>query len=192
MAHYDFRTLSPSDFELLVRDLLTAEHNWRLEAFGHGQDGGVALRGWINGKKLIVQCKHYIGSAFSDLRKTARSEVTKMDRERPDRYLFVTSQNLGKTQKDMLAKVLSKWLTSPADLLTQLDINELLARHPKIERQHFKLWLASTEVLGRIVHNGLWERSEALMEDISDRVKLYVRSPADARASKVLAANDVV
>jgi hypothetical protein len=192
LPDYDFKTLSPTDFELLVRDLLAAEYGWKLEAFGRGQDGGVDLRGWVNGKKIVVQCKHYAGSTFADLSTSARKEVAKMNKERPDRYLFATTQNLSRTQKDSLAKDLSPWLTSPGDLLMQLDLNEMLGRHHYVERQHFKLWLASTGMLELIVRSGLWARSEALMEDIRDRVKLYVRSPGYGRASSRLDGHHVV
>ncbi len=192
MPSYDFKTLSPSDFELLVRDLLRAEHGWKLEAFGHGRDGGVDLRGQVRGQKTIVQCKHYAGSTFADLRAAAREESIKMARERPQKYLFVTSQNLSRTQKDTLCGELSNWVGGPEDVLAQLDLNELLGRHHRVERQHFKLWLASTNVLERIVQSGLWERSEALMEDISDRVRLYVRSPGYERALQRLNEGHVV
>ncbi|MEU1756974.1 restriction endonuclease [Micromonospora matsumotoense] len=192
MPSYDFKTLSPSDFEILVRDLLRAEFGWKLEAFGHGRDGGVDLRGQVRGMKTIVQCKHYAGSTFADLRAAAREESTKMMKERPQKYLFVTSQNLSRTQKDTLCGELSSWIGGPEDVLAQLDLNELLGRHPQVERQHFKLWLASTNVLERIVQSGLWERSEALMEDISDRVRLYVRSPGYERAMQRLSDGHVV
>jgi len=174
LADYDFRTLSPNDFELLIRDLLEAEYRWRLEAFGRGRDGGIDLRASTAAGNVVVQCKHYLGSSFSDLRASARREVPKMDKEKPDRYLFVTSQDLNRTQKDTLAGDLQPWLSDTADLLTQADINGLITRHPIVEQQHFKLWLASTTILERIVQSGIWERSEALLEDIRDRVKLYV------------------
>ena len=192
MPAYDFRTLSPADFELLVRDLLSAEHGWRLEAFGHGRDGGIDLRGRVNGAKIVVQCKHYAGSTFADLCSSARGEATKMDAEQPDLYLFATSQNLSRTQKDTLLGQLAPWLADSANLLTQLDLNELLGRHPQVERQHFKLWLASTGMLERIARSGVWERSEALMEDVRDRVRLYVRSPAFERSMKRLDEGHVV
>ncbi|WP_433373850.1 restriction endonuclease [Actinoplanes sp. CA-142083] len=174
MADYDFRTLSPSDFEILIRDLLQAEYEWHLEAFGHGRDGGIDLRARTATGKIVVQCKHYLGSSFSDLRSSARREVSKMNNENPDRYLFVTSQDLNRTQKDTLADDLKPWISDTADLLTQKDINDLITRHPVVEQQHFKLWLASTTILDRIVQSGIWSRSEALLEDIRDRVKLYV------------------
>jgi hypothetical protein len=189
---YDFATLSPTDFELLVRDLLKIEQGWRLEAFGAGKDGGVDLRCVMPSQKVVVQCKHYAGSSFADLRAAARREVAKMQKEKPDRYLFVTSQALSRTQKDTLVLDLAPWVSNPADILMQVDLNEMLARNPDVERAHFKLWLGSSAVLETIVHSGLWARSEALLEDISDRVRLYVRSPAFDRALKRLNESNVV
>jgi hypothetical protein len=192
LADYDFRTLSPNDFEILIRDLLEAEYRWRLEAFGRGRDGGIDLRASTAEGKVVVQCKHYLGSSFSDLRSSARREAPKMDKEKPDRYLFVTSQNLNRTQKDTLAGDLKPWLSDTADLLTQVDINGLITRHPIVEQQHFKLWLASTTILERIVQSGIWERSEALLEDIRDRVKLYVPAGSFKAAHELLDEKHVV
>lgn len=176
MQDYDFHTLSPSDFELLTRDLLEAEYGWVLEAFAHGRDGGVDLRGYHENGKMVIQCKHYVGSTFAHLIAAAHTEVAKMDVEKPDRYLFVCSMGLTRTQKDSLAVQLVPWLVSSLDLVTRHDLNASLPRNPDVERQHFKLWLASSTVLERIANSGLWERSEALMEDICDRVRLYVRT----------------
>ncbi|MEH1130731.1 restriction endonuclease [Micromonospora sp. CPCC 206061] len=81
LADYDFHTLSPSDFEILIHDLLEADRQWRLEAFGRGRDGGVDLRAKTTAGKIVVQCKHYLGSTFSDLRSSARREVPKMEEE---------------------------------------------------------------------------------------------------------------
>jgi hypothetical protein len=36
VTDYDFKTLSPIDFEMLVCQLLRRSHGWSLEAFGHG------------------------------------------------------------------------------------------------------------------------------------------------------------
>lgn len=44
---YDFTTLSPQDFEHFVRDLLEAEHGWRLKAFGSGPDGASISPVWV-------------------------------------------------------------------------------------------------------------------------------------------------
>jgi hypothetical protein len=47
---YDFKTLSPLDFEDLVPDLLQAELDIRLESFGPGRDQG-------------IDCRHAVGKA---------------------------------------------------------------------------------------------------------------------------------
>ena len=176
MPDYDFSTLSPSDFEILTRDLLEAEEGWQLEAFGSGPDGGIDLRTFVVEELVVVQCKHYSNSSFSDLKKACAREKVKMDDERPERYLLVTSKSLTRDQKDQLKVVLHPWLAGTADILTHSDLNKLLAKYPQVERSHFKLWLASTTVLDRIVHAGIWERSEALMEKVKDRVRLYVKT----------------
>lgn len=77
MPEYDFHTLSPMDFELLVRDLLQQRLEIELQAFGHGPDGGVDLRSSDNGKTTIVQCKHYSGSSFNDLKAAAKKKSLK-------------------------------------------------------------------------------------------------------------------
>lgn len=74
MPNYDFKSLSPVDFEVLVRDLLQEELNVRLESFRSGRDLGIDFRYSLDaGGEIIVQCKHYADSTFakllSDLRK---------------------------------------------------------------------------------------------------------------------------
>ena len=192
MADYDFSTLSPTDFELLVRDLLEAEHGWKLEAFGHGRDGGIDLRMSRRGNRTIVQCKHYVGSTFAQLRSSLKAEKQKMAKEKPTRYLVATTKSLSRTQKDTLAQDLAPLLNETDDLLQRIDLNHLIEQHPDVERQHFKLWLASSEVLSTIVNSGIWARSEALLEDIEKRVQLYVTNPSYARAAKGLSKNRVL
>lgn len=191
MPDYDFHTLSPHDFEILVCDLLRAHRGVELEAFGHGPDGGVDLRLRNESEYLIVQCKHYRGSSFSDLMRSARKEKEKMDRERPTTYLFVTSQDLSITQKDQLVETLRPHVNLPRDVLGLRDLNQLIADNPKVEENHFKLWMASASVIRRIVASGLWERSEGLMEEIQDRVRLYVSTSSYPAAIETLRKKNV-
>ncbi|GAB2873966.1 nSTAND3 domain-containing NTPase [Lentzea nigeriaca] len=187
MPDYNFTSLSPSDFEILMRDLLAAKYGLHFEAFAQGADGGVDLRAFENDKKTVVQCKHYSGSKFADLKRAATKEREKMEQERPNRYLFATTQNLTKQQKDKLHEILGDLLASPSDILCRTDINGLLSMYPEVEKAHFKLWLASTSVLQRIVNSGIWARSEALMESIQSRVRLYVSNASYKRAADMLA-----
>lgn len=192
MLSYDFTTLSPSDFEVLTRDLLQADKGWQLEAFATGPDGGVDLRTKADGKRIIVQCKHYARSSFSDLKKACQREREKMDDESPQEYLLVTSQDLTRDQRGNLVEILSPWLEDTLHIYSRLDLNDLLSRYPNIEKSHFKLWLASSEVLDRIINAGIWERSEALMEDIKDRIKLYAKSQSYDEAYQMLDEKKIV
>lgn len=191
MPEYNFSTLFPEDFEQLVCDLLKAKHDWDLEMFGRGPDGGVDLRAQDGHVKIVVQCKHYRGSTFYDLKRSSKNESLKMAIEKPDRYLFVTSQDLSKTRKDELFDTLRPWIKRPTDILCMKDINRLIDDFPAVEARHFKLWLASSEVLKRIVQSGIWERSEALMEEIQNRVKLYTLNPSYTAAMNLLSGRHV-
>lgn len=189
---YDFTSLSPHDFEILMRDLLSAEYSTRFEAFTYGPDGGVDLRAHIDDKKIIVQCKHYARSKFADLKRAVSNEAIKMRSDKPDRYLLVTTQDLTRHQKDALFVELGGLAKEPSDILARSDVNYLLSVHTNIEKNHFKLWLASSSVLQRIISTGVWERSEALMETVQNRVRLYVANSSYARAQSMLASVHVV
>lgn len=189
---YDFTTLSPQDFEHFVRDLLNAEHGWRLKAFASGPDGGVDLRCGSGKDKIVVQCKHYARSTPAQLKKSLVADKPKMAKEKPGRYLIATSRELSRTQHDTVAAAISPPLATPDDLLHQSDLNAVLGRRPEVERKHFKLWLASTEVLAAIVHSGIWARSEALLEDVQSRVRLYVSHDGYQRAEAILKKRRVV
>ena len=91
---YDFRTLSPLDFEELVRDLLQAEFGLLFESFGPGRDLGIDFRFARARGKAIVQVKHYPESGSSALLHVARKENEKVAKLKPVRYLLATSASL--------------------------------------------------------------------------------------------------
>jgi HJR/Mrr/RecB family endonuclease len=78
MPDYDFKQLSPYDFENLSRDLLQADEGLRLESFKTGRDGGIDFRFAHGSSKSIVQCKHYATTAFAGLLRELRKEAIKV------------------------------------------------------------------------------------------------------------------
>src|SRR5437868_2067305 len=103
---YDFLTLSPDDFQLLVRDLLQAELGIRLETFTHGADQGIDLRNVDKRRRdLIVQCKRYkdFGSLLRNLREF---ELAKVQRLQPARYILATSVPMNPKRKAKLLALL--------------------------------------------------------------------------------------
>lgn len=183
---HDFRQLSPLDFENLVRDLLQDEINIRIESFGPGKDGGVDFRFARAGKTTVIQVKHYVETSGSALVRAVAKENEKVVRLKPDRYILATSAGLTPALKDKLMAALPDAPLSRMDVLGREDINNLLERHPRVLRQHFKLWLTHTETLDRIVHSGIYNRTDAELEQIKSLVPRFVQNSSVAAAEAIL------
>lgn len=192
MPQHDLTRLSPLDFEELVRDLLAAEWQLPVESFSPGADGGIDLRATKheNGTDslIVVQCKHYARSPYRTLLRAARSEADRLTTmtPTPDRYIFATGQQLTPANKRQISNVFTPWVRTPSDIVGGGDIENLLARHPEIERRHIKLWLTNTAVLEQVLHAGLFNRSRIHLEELASRARLFVPHPALAEIRRVL------
>ncbi len=176
MPDYNFQTLSPIDFENLVRDLLQSELSIRLESFKAGKDQGIDLRySKANGLSLIVQAKHYAGTGFSGLLAHLKSkEMPKIDELRPDRYLLATSVPLSPANKDEIKEALFPHIKELYDIYGKDDLNNLIGLFPTVERQHFKLWLSSTTVLEEVLHGRIINQTRITLEEIADKARLTI------------------
>lgn len=175
--YYDFKTLSPEDFERLSRDLLSAEWGTGVESFKSGRDQGIDLRYATpdSSEKIVIQCKHYAPDAFARLKRHLQNEeLPKVRKLSPERYLVVTSIPLSVANKDELLELLHPWCKSTSDILGASEINGLLILHPNILRAHFKLWLSSTEVLERVLRAGVWNLSAATVEELQREICRFV------------------
>jgi hypothetical protein len=187
MPDYDFRSLSPHDFELLARDLLQKTLGVRLESFTAGRDAGIDLRYRDDSNHVIVQCKHYAESGFDALaRILAAKERTKVEKLSPSRYVLATSVGLTPGQKDKLLGILNPFCQGPGDILGRDDLNNLLTLHPEVERSHFKLWLTSSGVLERVLNAGIFADSATHVDRIRQRLARYVPNPSFDRARTIL------
>lgn len=187
MSDYTFETLSDYEFEQLARDLLQADLQVRLESFMRGADQGIDLRYTRDESHgLVVQCKHYVRSGFNRLLRSFEVERAKIERLRPDRYAIVTSVPLSPERKEKIVDLLSPFCQTPGDVYGAEDLNGLLRQHSEIEQRHPKLWLTSTAVLQRVLHAGVFSESTAQMEEIGDRMRLYVVNPSFRRAAEIL------
>jgi hypothetical protein len=193
MPHYDFKLLSPIDFECLSRDLLQEELKVRLENFKVGQDKGIDLR-YSESKtgNLIVQCKHYAESSFNALfHHLRKSEVKKAKALKPKRYILVTSLGLTPHQKDKLVSLFHPLIKTPSDIFGKESLNNLLGVFPEIEKQHFKLWFSSVPVLEEVLQARLKNLRRETMERIKTDAKYYVYSPSFPEALQILDKHNV-
>jgi len=194
MPRYDLKNLSSQDFEELVRDLLQAEWKVRLEAFKSGRDKGIDLRYAPAGNgTIIIQCKHYVGSGYSKLlSKLATEELPKIELLKPSRYIVVTSVALSPGNKNEIVAALSPFVVSASDIVSAGDLEGLLSKHPAVERSNFKLWLTSTNVIERVLHNAEICQTEFEIARIQRKVPLFVQGEAFPRAMALLEEGRVV
>ena len=186
MPEYDFKQLSPYDFETLSRDLLQADRKLRLESFKMGRDGGVDFRYACTPKiEWIVQCKHFVRTGFAGLLRELKKEAKKVAALAPKRYILVTSVPLSRVNKSEIQPLFGDILSTD-DILGQDDLNNLLGLHPTIERAHYKLWLTSRPVLDRVLHNAVVTQSEFEVARVYEEIRKYVSSDALPRALEIL------
>jgi Restriction endonuclease len=185
MPNYEFKQLSPHDFEQLARDVLQEREGIVLESFKSGRDLGIDFRHAKAKGSTIVQCKHYAGTGLAGLLVDLKKEALKVSKLKPSRYILVTSVGLTPSNKTTIQALFGSVLSS-ADILGVDDLNNLLGLFPNVEQRHYKLWLASRAVLDRVVHNASLVQSEFDAERIYRDVRRYVQSAAYPRAIEML------
>lgn len=181
-----FQNLSAYDFELLIRDLLTAEHNLRYEAFSAGPDGGIDLRATHAGRTTIVQCKHYLRSSDSALLRDLSLELARLPSLKPDRYIIATTASVTPATKQKLLKTFSPYIQATEDILGPEDIDGLINRHPNVELANPKLWMLSGAVVANLVHGSISRRTEAVIARLQDTLKAYVTTTHLLQAKQAL------
>jgi hypothetical protein len=192
MSDYTFTTLAPNEFEDLSKDLLEHHLAVPLQAFTTGRDGGIDLRhAPAKGQPWVVQCKHYAGSRFADLKRSVSKEVKKLHVLKPQRYVLATSCGLTPGNVDELYDLLSPFCTSKHDILGKSDLNAILRDKGEVERRHPKLWITSEAVLNRVLQNDVFVQSDMTRESILRRLSLYVYTSRFEDARKKLNADRV-
>ena len=194
MPDYTFHTLSPIDFENLVRDLLQSELSIRLETFKTGRDGGIDFRySKANDTSLIVQAKHFVDTGFRGLLSHLRSkEKAKIAKLQPKRYLLATSVPLSPANKNQIRNELFPYVKGTEDIYGRDDLNNLLGLIPAVERQHFKLWLSSITVLEEVLHSRIINQTKITLHDIRDKARLYVANQSFNKALDILKEHNYV
>ena len=101
MADYDFSTLNSSDLEELACDLLNADKpsgsKIRYKTFKDGKDQGIDFRysTATNDNAQVGQVKHYYRTGYAGmLTHLKNTEVDKVKKLNPGKYIFVTSVDL--------------------------------------------------------------------------------------------------
>ena len=177
------------EFEILSRDVLEKSLGLNFESFGQGADQGIDLR-YAKGEGMIVQCKHY--KDFPSLYQSLKAEVVKVIALKTRRYLITTSVSLSPEQKDKIKALFAPYIKDTGDIYGRSELNTAIRKYPEIEKNNYKLWLASTNVLERILHSHIINDSEFILQEIEEKLKFYVQNESFNEAMEVLEKNHYV
>jgi hypothetical protein len=188
MPNYDFKSLSPWEFEQLSRDLLKAGIGMEFELFKTGRDQGIDLRySKSKSNEVIAQCKHYANSSFSNLKANLKKdEIGKIIKLSPRRYLLITSLGMTPSNKKEIAEILGSYLWSFSDIVTRDTLNGWLGEHPNIERRHIKLWATTSAVLEQIIHSGIFNYTTTQIDLLEEKLSYYVKNQSFDLALEIL------
>jgi hypothetical protein len=114
-------------------------------------------------------------------------EWPKIKRLAPSRYVVVTSVSLTPHNKDDIVHGLKPFVLGAYDVIGEDDLEGLLSRHPAVERANFKLWLTSTAVLERVLHNAQLCHTDFEVDRVRRKLPLFVQNAAFPRAMQLLA-----
>ncbi len=192
--NYDFSQLTDKEFEQLGIELVSIYLNKKIERFRPGKDGGVDGRFFSNNnKEIIVQVKHYLKSGYSGLKSVIKNkEVEKVNKISPERYIFVTSLQLTRKNKEQINELFAPYILRDDDIYGQEDLNDILSSNAQIEEKYYKLWITSTNVFNRIINNAIKGRSEFELEQIKLKSKYYVQTKFHDEALGKLKENNVL
>lgn len=190
MINYDFLVLSPDEFENFSRDLLQKVRGILFESFTNGRDGGIDFRYGTAQDRSILQCKRY--KHYSDLISTLKKEAAKVLKLAPKRYILVTTVGLTPPNKEEIKSVFLPFEIADEDIVGSNDLNNFLGLHKEIERKYYKLWIASTNILERILHSRVINQSELERERILKNIELYVQNDSFTDALDILKQNRFV
>ena len=191
MTYYDFLILSPSEFECLSRDLLQKKLSVFIESFTVGKDSGIDLRyASTKEKTTIIQAKRL--QSYSSLLSNLKKEIEKVKLLQPQRYVLTTSVGLTPTNKDEIQTLFSPYILATEDILGKDDLNNLLGQYEDIEKKYYKLWIASTNVLQKIIHSKIHNQSIFFLQEVTDIAKIYVQNESFTKALNILIENKYV
>lgn len=188
---YTFNDFDPREFEFLCRDLLQRRITEEIgqpfffNSFSEGADGGIDAIFEDKNEKIVLQCKRY--SDFNDLySKLKYSELPKVIKLTPTRYIIATSCKLSKRQMDKVYALFKPYAQNINDILGQAMINNLLAIYPDIELNYPRLYFNNATVLNRLLQANVYNQSIDKLKKYQKISRFYVPDGSFQQALKIL------
>ena len=185
---FNFNNLSDHEFESLCRDIMQKKLQMELTIFPKGRDGGIDITEDPALHKIVIQVKHYANSKYSDLLRTLKEEVPKVQKLGLDRYYICTSMGLTPSNKAEIYSFFSDYMENANDIMALEDIDTFLQleENAEIVRRHYKLWLESTNVLNELLNQDIFVDCESLLYNLDEEQKEFVATKCYAECIDIL------
>lgn len=183
----NYLSLSPSQFETLAADVLSAIHEVYFQRFPEGPDGGIDCK-YVgdDGSIWIGQAKRSQSTATL-IRKLQKEQVkmSKLDSS-PNRYFLVAACGLTDKNKERIKEIMHPFVLSTADIYGKDDLDALLQEHTNVYRKNYPLWLNSVEQLNAYLQHANTNRIQAEYEQLFNEKNSYVNPIAENQIHKCL------
>lgn len=197
MADYDFSTLNSSDLEELVCDLLNRNQPVgsviKYKTFKDGKDKGIDLLYSTDAFEFeqVGQVKHFYRTGYTKMLATLKAtEVDKVIKLNPNKYIFATSVELSVANTEAIKALFNPYIKNLNDIYGKNDLNRLIEENEEILNSHYKLWLSDFSILKKLLSSDLEFRSSAFVEyELKRRLRIYVKTALFEEARKALAKN---
>ena len=187
----NYANLNDMEFEALCKDIMERMLGVSLRRFGPGRDHGVDLTDDVSTKSVVVQIKHYRNSTTDQLVRSLKNELPKVTELAPQHYYICCSRELSADNINAVYQHFQAYMASDRNIVTLIEIDDFLKQEVNrdILKKHFKLWLDSTGILEELFNDDIFVDCEALLSDVDELQKLFVRTSAFDKALKVLESN---
>jgi len=184
---YNYKNLSDFEFEKLCKDIMEKRLGTNLRFFARGRDGGIDIRDNSEGN-IIIQVKHYYNSNYTSLKRSLEKEVDRISEINPKQYYVCCSKELTNANVNEIRELFIGYMDSISNIVTLIDIDEELHKDENMEivKKHYKLWLASSNVLSLINNNHMCIDCEVFFYDIEEQSKEFVETEYYFRGKEIL------
>lgn len=190
---FNFQNVNDYEFEVLCKDILERETGLKFRTYAKGRDGGIDIKAYES-ESIIAQVKHYIDSPVSTLMSSLRKELNKVKKLSPSEYYIFVSKKLSNDKINEIFEIFEEFMSSKSCIYCLTDINEILDKEDNqdIVRKHYKLWLASTNILSEISNRNIFIDSEELLYEVEKESNLFVETSGYRDALDILLKHKLV
>ncbi|MFT3827454.1 MAG: hypothetical protein QM731_26260 [Chitinophagaceae bacterium] len=185
MPNFDFHsTLSPVQFERLIRDILEIQFKGiSFRTYAVGKDNGIDIKSTGTPEKIICQTKLY-QNRFSQLIASLKKDVKKLKKHSATIYIIATSCTLTNANIQGIIELFRENEISikENDIWDRGLLNQLLSQpaFKPVLKLHFNLFLTDITVLEETLHdiinNSILKRSIWELQKIKEEAKYYVET----------------